>query len=323
MVQDLRAFLRSPLFYRPRAMARTWVHKHVERPVVTAHNVGRSMDQGADLLYFGDSSLLHVAAFDPDSRRMGELLEAELGLRTAQFYGPGYSPELFAQVVRLLQDRPRPKAVVVSFGLRTSTHTHVIEHPFYAYRRAVSVLTSAERLSPAILRHAYKRLPSDADYDQFRALPHRSAWPMAATIGEYRSLLKGYAEDKAPRELQQTLFAYFHGEYSAGSRGLANWTELGRQLEALGVPVVAHRCYMPVELGSALLGPEFREHIDANFSAIEASFRAGFAGPLEVVDRPLPNEVFINPYDGTEHLRLEGRRMVVEAVAPVVARSLR
>lgn len=322
MAQDLRTFLRSPAFYRARAVARTWVHEHVERPVVAATNVARSLERGADLVHFGDSSLLHIAHDDSDPRRLGELLADDLGVRSAQFYGPGYSPALFAQVARLLRDRPRPRAVVVSFGLRTSTHAHVIEHPFYSYRRAVAVLSEADRITPRILGRAYKTLPTAAEYAPYEALPHRSPWPMLDTIGAYRARLRGYAMAQSPRELQQTLFAYFHGEYSEGSRGLQHWTDLGRELSAFGVPVVAYRCYMPVELGTDLLGEEFREHVDANYGLIEKSFRAGFSGDLEVIDRPLPDAAFVDPYDGTEHLRLEGRRMVVDAVAPAVVRAL-
>lgn len=323
MAQDLRGFLRSPAFYRARAVARTWVHEHVERPVVAAHNVSRSLERGADLVHFGDSSLLHIAHDDSDPRRLGELLADELGVRSAQFYGPGYSPALFAQVARLLHQGPRPRAVVVSFGLRTSTHAHVIEHPFYSYRRAVSVLAEADRLSPRILTRSYKTLPSAAEYAPYEALAHVSPWPMLDTIGAYRARLRGYAMAQSPVELQRTLFAYFHGEYSDNSRGLEHWADLGRQLSGFGVPVVAYRCYMPVELGSTLLGERFREHVNANFGLIEQSFRAGFTGDLEVIDRPLPDAAFVDPYDGTEHLRLEGRRMVVEAVVPAITRALR
>lgn len=325
MVDDIRTFLRSPVFYRPRAVARNFIHKHVERPVVRAHTVARALHHGGELLHFGDSSLMHIAADDPDIRRVGELLADNVGLRPATYFGPGYSPGLYAPFARLLRDQPRPRAAVVCLGVRNSTHSHVIDHPFYAYRRAIAALRGTDHLGPAVLRKAYKKLPSPEEYVAFEALPHRTRpeWSRATTQGEYRSLLRGYAMEKAARYDQQTLFTYFHGESSEGRPGLQNWTELGQHLAALEIPVVAYRVYMPLELGSQLLGPEFRDHIDANFTAVETAFRAGYTGDLELVDRPMADDAFINPFDGTEHYRLKGRLEVVDAVSAQLERMLR
>jgi hypothetical protein len=311
------------VFWRARHIAREWADTHVERPVARALVVGSALRrERPDVLYFGDSSLIHVSPDDTDKRRLGEMFAEESGRKTAQYYGPAYSAELWGEFARLITDLPRPRCVVVSLCIRPATHRHVYEHPIFGYRSAAQALRSARRAGPALARRLYKTPPGPADYARFEAIEHESVWNLAGTMGEYRRKLKGYDPASADEQSQRVIYDYFHGEYSAGRPGLQHWRRFGERLRTLGVPVVAYRTYMPLDAGTRLLGEQFVPHVEENFRLLEEAFFGGLGGGAPVAVDPPSDAEFINHRDATEHLNEHGRQRLVKHLIAAVNERL-
>jgi hypothetical protein len=313
--------LRAKMLWRARHHAREWADTHVERPVARALKVSAALRRGADVLYFGDSSLIHVSPTDTDKRRLGEMLAGESGLRIAQFYGPGYPAALHAQVARLLAGEsglPRPRCVIVSMPIRPTTHRHVVDHPVFGYASATAALATARRLDARLVRRLYKEPPSAEAYARFSAIERRSRWQLANTIGEYRERLRGFDAATADEDLQRVIFDYFHGEFSAEHPGLADWRRLGEYLRALDVPVIAYRTFMPLESGARLFGDDFVEHVDENYGLGEKHLFEGLGGGAALQFEPPPDRMFIAAQDSTEHLNEQGRRHVVAALCAAI-----
>lgn len=318
--------LRSPALARARRVAREWSDTHAERPVIRALGVAAAMRRrAADVLYFGDSSLIFTSPHDRDARRLGEMMSDAVGGSLVTYHGPAYSALLWAEIARLIADLPRPRAVIVPITVRPATHRHVAEHPVFSYRGSEATLRRARSVGPALLGKVYKRAATDAAYAEFEAIEHRGRWPVARTIGDYRRLLRGYRPATADDDAQRTLYAYFHGEHSADRpAGLDGWTRLGQHLRALDVPVVTYRTYMCLSRGNHLLGGEFTEHVEENFAVIEDRFLTALGDRAVTVDVAPPAEgLYLAPSDGTEHYNEDGRRYIVDAVLPSVAALLR
>lgn len=322
-VVSVTTLLRAPMFRRGRRVAREWTDTHVERPVARGLAVGSSLRRGTGkVVYFGESSLVHISPTDTDRRRLGEMLAGAADTNIAQYYGPGYSAALHAEMARLMVDLPRPRCVVVSLLIRATTHRHVTDHPVFGYRTAIAALRSASKINAHLLSKLYKAPASEADYARFEAIERDSYWGWANTIGEYRRRLRGYDPHSADENLQAILFDYFHGEYSAASPGLQDWRSFGERLRMLGVPVVAYRTYMPLERGARLFGDDFVAHVEQNFSLVEESFFAGLGGGESVQIGLLPDSLYVSSTDATEHLNENGRRRVVGALLPAVQARL-
>lgn len=316
--------LRSPTFAQARKLARTWAHQHVDRPITGTVRVASSLRRNAsDIIYFGDSSLLHISPLDTDRRRIGEMLADDIQLPIAQFYGPGYPPAVFAEAARLFARFSGARAIVVSMAIRPGTQLHVSEHPVYGYTHARRVLTSAEEAGPLLLSQALRAAPKAEDYRRFEALQRTSRWGGERTIGDYRRALKGFRAKTADHAQRALIFDYFHGEYSAGSPGIDDWRRLGANLSKFGVPVVAYRTYMPLQMGTRVIGEDFAAHIEQNFRAVESAFLEGLEGAGSMTPiQPPADEHFIEPRDATEHLNQEGRLALVKQVAASLRREM-
>jgi hypothetical protein len=315
--------LRTPALGRARGLARKWTDTHLQRPVARALKVRTALRHGRGrVVYFGDSSLIHIAPHDADRRRLGEMLAGAAGTEIAQYYGPGYSAALHAEMARLMRDLPRPRCVVVSLVIRPTTHLHVLEHPVFGHASAIRALHAAPALDARLLRKLYKSPPTTADYARFEAIERASRWGYADTIGEYRRRLRAYNPFTADESQQQVLYDYFHGEYSEGHRGLEDWHNFGAQLRALDVPVVAYRTYMPLDRGTELLGDTFVPHIEHNFALLEERFFAGLGGGTSLPIDALSDSEFVAPTDATEHLNETGRAHIVDALLPAIKAHL-
>ncbi|TAM89736.1 MAG: hypothetical protein EPN43_06645 [Jatrophihabitans sp.] len=310
--------LRAPALWRARTVTRDWTNAHLNRPVARALKVAAALRRGADVLYFGDSSLVFTSPHDQDRRRLGEMLADEAGVRVAQYYGPAYSAPLHAELARLIAPLPRPGCVVVSMPIRP-TLRHVTAHPMFSYAGALAALRAATGIDQHLLRALYKRSATDAEYAAFEAITRPTRWQLGRSFGDYRRRLRGYDPAGADEDRQRLLFDYFHGEFGADTDGADRWRAFGRYLRELQVPVFFYRTYMPMQRGAALFGDSFTTHVEENFALIEEGFLQGLDGgggrvPVGVI----PDELFIAATDGTEHYNERGRHHVIAALRPLV-----
>ncbi len=320
--------LKTGSSWRPRTSTlanrlRKYRIEFVNQEVLRLRRAARALRKGdVDVLFLAESSAIHISPADSDRRRLPEMLASELGdMNVLTIRGPGYNPAVFAELVRLLGTLPqRPRAVVLSVCVRTSTSVHVTRHPAYGYELSLGRLRRMDSLGGWVRAVGPRQPLTEEMYSHFEALPVVSRWETQSTIGEYRARLKGAGKSPVEPETRRVLFDYFHGEVvEPGHPKLEDWGELARRLADYGVPVIAYRT--PVPLGPGELGfpGEFAAHVRRNHRVVESSLQDA-AGPwLTLVARDdLPDDAFVDPEDASEHLSQRGRHLVAADVARAV-----
>ncbi|MDO7867851.1 hypothetical protein [Nocardioides jiangxiensis] len=305
--------------------ARGWRDQYLDPQVRQLRSVVRQMERGqVDILFLGDSSATFFGPGDVDRRRLPEMLGAELGQRVAVIAGPGYNPPLYSELVRILGTLPqRPRAVVLSRAVRTSCATHVRQHPEYGYRRSIATL---RRASGAHGLRAFSRSNrrTPQEYAAFEALPVRTRWERASTIGGFLALVRGRRTAGGDLATQQALFDYFHGELlDPGIATVGELTELAARLRAYGVPVVHYYPPIPVERGEQYFPGEFEAQVRASYAVVDGVLEAGLGDLGALVETPFdtPDDEFIDPTDGSEHWNEKGRARIARRIAELVQQA--
>lgn len=301
--------------------ARTQIGRVDNPEVRKARTMARLTRRGAlDIAYLGDSTVTWVAPYDEDRRPLHQLIRDDLGLgrRMHAIYGGSYNPPLFSGILRQMERHGSKPVVIVPLCVRMSTQPWV-EHPVHGHKVAASFLASLEQGAP--LRAIRMGLPpaSPEEWQRFHEIPHPT-WAGDLKVGDYVRLLKNAsARDE---DWVRLLYAYHHGG-AIHDGPLEVVTRMGQQLRELGVPTVAYQTPVPVEKGVDFYGPSFRTLAEENLAKLEKAFRAGY-GPIEVLQTALihPTSSYLDPNDGSEHLNLQGRRVLADAISAAVREHL-
>ncbi|MDO7867852.1 hypothetical protein [Nocardioides jiangxiensis] len=297
--------------------------QYVDPQVRQLRGVIRQMERGEiDVLYLGDSSSTFFGQDDADHRRLPEMLEAELGRRVTLLAGPGYSPELYAEFVRLLATLPqRPKAVVLTRAVRICYAVHVRQHPEYGYRRSVETLRRVPDAQHHLRAFDRRNRRTPADMERFRALPVTTRWGRASTVGGFLDQVRGRRGGPEVLERQQALFDYFHGEpVTPDHPELVHLRILAERLRDYGVPVVHYWPPIPVHKGEQYFPGEFAGHVHAAYDVCRAPFEEVLGGQALLVESPFetPDDEFIDSADGSEHWNDAGRLRIARRIAELL-----
>jgi hypothetical protein len=307
----------DPLLVRLRARARVARDRLVNQDLLQLERLRRGLSAGKiDVLLLGDSSCFIGRPGEPDDTKIPDLLARRLGVRVGAFAGSGFSAPMYAEVLRVLGtlDR-RPRAVVTTICVRTSTSTHVLRHPIYAHEQSYEAIRRLDSAHCPIRPMGGVGRPSAAEYARFEALTVQTRWGGESTIGAFRRQLKGQGPMPWPEALDALLFDYLHGELlEPDNQGLVDWRRCGEQIRQYGVRTVGYQSPIAVNRGVSHFGHEFADFA-AHKRRLVASAVAQDAGPdLELVDPILDDDDFAVQRDGTEHYAYSGRRKVVEAI---------
>jgi hypothetical protein len=117
---------------------------------------------------------------------------------------------------------------------------------------------------------------------------------------------------------------YFHeGALDPDGFYRSRFTEFGKHLEQMGVPVVVYAAPLPIDAIRRVLGEQLLAVADTEYALLEESFRAGYTSKFEVV-RPghTPEDELLDPLDASEHMNEIGRLRVARQVGAAVRRAL-
>jgi hypothetical protein len=271
---------------------------------------------GTDVLYLGESSTFHIDPRDTDRRTLPDMVGDDSGMPITPFWGPGYGPALWGEFIRVLATlEARPRAVVLPMVIRT-TALHLRVHPVYAYPQSLARMREVHDADARIRPWGRWTHAAQEDYARFEALPVQTRWGGERTLGDWRQHLRGAKHRLDDVDFRRTLFDYFHGEVIAEDNpGVLAWRRFGEQLRDYGVPVVSYWTPVPLEAGEELFPGEFREQVERNLAVIDRAFLDG-AGPVARPMRPdlVPDDEFIEPRDGTEHLNQLGRLRLARGI---------
>ena len=306
---------------RLRARARVLRDRVVDQQLRQLERVRHGLLRGeVDVLVMGESSCILGRPGERETATIPQLLGRRLDARVAHFVGPGFSPRMYSEALRILGTLDvRPEVVVTSICVRTSTATHVVDHPVYAHERSYQAMRRIGSARSRIGSVGGVPRPTVAEYAAFEALPVQTRWGGASTVGDFRRRLKGHGPLPWPGGLEAVLFDYYHGELlETDNRGLGQWRGFGEHARRYGTRFVGYRTPIPVGQGVAHHGPDFAEFTASKRALVDAAVCES-AGPGHVlVDPQLDDEEFADQRDGTEHYAYSGRLRVVEAVAAAI-----
>ncbi len=304
---------------------RRWRDQYVDPQVRQLANLVADMRRGqVDVLFLGDSSSTFFSPDDSDKRRLPQMLAEQLGpgTRMSLIAGPGYNPELYAEFIRILATlEQRPRVVVLSMAVRTASAQHVRRHPEYGYRRSIETLRKVADAEVPMRSVSRDNRRTRAEFAEFEALPMRTKWRRAETVGDYLGQIRGRRHLPERAEVQQALFDYFHGEAVAADHPtLADVRLLGERLRDYGVPVVQYWPPIPVEQGERWFPGEFETHVRASWEVQQAVFTeaVGPVGVLASTPFETPDDEFVDSSDGSEHWNAAGRMRMAKVLADAV-----
>lgn len=274
-----------------------------------------------DVVYFGDSTTSFVAEYDTDRRPLHRMIRDLLGddIRVHAVHGGSYNPALYSGYVRFIAASDVRPLVILPMCVRVRT-VPWMEHPIHGRKSAIEFLAQSDPTAP--LRQIRKGFPppSQSDWDVFHALPHPT-WAGDWSIGEYVRRLRSVAmEDEAWVRL---LYAYHHGGRVPRGVPLAEVTQLGADLRALGLPVIAYETPIPVQKGEEY-HPGFQELAAQNLADLTDAFVAGYPGVRDVLRTGMVSgtDEFIDYRDASEHLNQHGRLRLAESITSAVKDAL-
>ncbi|KRA38573.1 MULTISPECIES: hypothetical protein [unclassified Nocardioides] len=300
---------------RVRKLRDRWID-HPSRQIEQARR--QLLTGDVDVLVLGDSSTLCWSLRDTDRTMIPELLGQRLGSNVVSVAGPGYGARVYSEVLRILGTlEQRPKAVVIATAIRATSGTHIVEHPTTSYARSLASLakvkTARRRVRSLGRGGSFITPEADAAY---RALPVHSRWADDVTIGDYRKQLEGQGPPPWPIELEKLRFDFFHGEYVRDDDPqLAKLTELGRQIDAYGVPTVVYWTRPPKQRGEMHFPGEFEDHVRANLAVVEGALVKDCTSVTGMIDVDLEDEDYEDSQNGNEHYSFSGRTKLTDAIA--------
>jgi hypothetical protein len=301
-----------------KARLRELRNKYVDQQLKQLEAARRAVISGVDILLLGDSSFLFGADRDTERAMIPELIRREMGgASIAVVTGPGYNGRLYSEVLRILGTLDeRPKFLVNTLAVRTNLGVHVTRHPLYCYRNSFEHLAQIRDASLPIRSLGKGHAPTPEEYDEFHALPVRTRWAGDTTIGAFRQQLKGLGPMPWTPERERVLFDYFHGEEFAPDHPLLeDVRELGRQINAYGVPTASYQIQVPIERGEVHFPGEFAALAAYNRKLIDGAV-GETAGPnWHLVDPQMVLEDYAHPLDGVEHFATSGRLKIARGVA--------
>lgn len=303
--------------------ARAFRDDHVDRQLTQLRRVARGIESGTSpVLVFGESSFMQVSPIDSDRRKLAVMMQDQLGCSVAAVTGAGYGPRLYTEYLRVLGAlRARPRVVVVAACVRTSIALHVTEHPRYGYAASLAAMRSIDHPREARPWGAVIK-PTAADRERFHSLMLPTIWGEAQTIGAWRAELAGALSHLDDPHTVERVYSYFHGEpLSENNPRLGDWRAFREEIRAYGVPVVWYWTPVPLDYGERVYPGEFRSQMVRGRSLVREAFSPTDDAQITYVDMPnIPDDSFIEPRDGTEHLNVAGRQTLVRALdAPLRA----
>lgn len=293
----------------------------VNVPLQQVEHARRRLEtEDVDVLLLGDSSTLCWSLRDTDRTLLPAMLGQRLG-NVVALAGPGFGAGIYSEATRILSSMERrPKAVVFTLALRTSTATHIVADPVTGYHRSLAAMAKvpgARRKVRYVGRGG--AFATDEERDTFLAQPVDSRWSGRRTIGWYREQLVGTGLPPWPIELEKLRFDYFYGEQlRADNPGLARLTELARHLESYGVPTVGVWTRPPMQRGEMHFPGEFEAHVRSHKDLQDQAILRGSAAIGPMLDIHLEDEDFEDSFNATEHFAFSGRTKVADAIADAV-----
>lgn len=282
-----------------------------DRTFEARERLDRRLEEGADLVYLGDSVVLSASPGDADPRELPAMLQGLMpSRRVAAVAQPAAHLVLHAAFVRYLarQER-RPRHVVVPVNLRSFSQEWD-PRPEYQYRVQILRLRLGDLLAHAVMAPAsslglYKLNPiAEEDY---LALPIHRGDERVGTVRDFRVNPGARPED----QLRNQIVLKYLYPLKPDHRQLASIREIARVARGAGITPVFYVTPLDVRSIETWAGPEAVRRVAANVALVR-EVAASEGAVLLDLSFDLGPECFDWKQFPHEHLREAGRRHVTE-----------
>jgi hypothetical protein len=278
----------------------------------------------ADVLYFGDSSVLLSGSRDENKAGIDLLFQSKTGLTVCSVASPGYSAVLYSEYVRLLgKTRYQPRLVIIPINLRSFTGSSVRRPALnFPLRQIYIRYRSTGRLELTdYLRYRFLGLEArlteewkgqQVVYDGQHLGTHRSIQE-ECRIPEILDYTPG-REHLYARQLGKKFRYHYMASVDKDDAMLSYLDETIRYLKGRDIPVLFYLTPINFSDGRKYAGEAFTERIEKN-SAIIGNFMKERDVAFLDLATSLEASYFVDKRDVYEHLNFKGRDFVADRVA--------
>lgn len=287
------------------------------------------LQKGIDILYLGDSTLIHPVGEPtiPDILR-GLLANYTIG----DVAHPAYNLDLYERYVNyLVTNKYQVEAVIIPINMRSFSPEWDLR-PSYQFEREKTILTYGPELSTLFYRpfDTFGLFDSPISQDEFQEATVFNGDQPVGEVAEFEALIGLEAENTGS---DKTDFAYYEGLPSEGEvealkgtliyyymygldyhhRKIQSLIATSRLLTENGIKPIFYITPINYQLGERYLGQTFRQRVTANTDVVEQVLRRKGVDVLNLVfDLEAYNFV------DTEHLTENGKTYVAKRLAAAI-----
>ena len=290
------------------------------------------LQNGADIIYLGDSTLTYPAGEVTTVEILQEFLPDH---RVGQAAHPAYNLDLYRAYADYIArfERP-PEVVIMPINMRSFSPEWDLR-PIYQFEAEKTVLSYGPWLSSIFYRplDTLGGFDPPISQDDFLNAPVFNGQTPVGQVADFERLLgnstfeaqandveSAYyrnipSEDKA-ETLEASLIYYYMYELRPAHRKIESMLAASRLLKAGGVKPIFYITPINYELGDRILGEAFGRRITENVTLVEDTLRAE---QVELLNLVFELEAFY--FVDTEHLTENGKARLAEVLAALIEPS--
>lgn len=307
-------FLKLAAFLAVVVMVQIVIVRYVA-PLPEIEKLDRYLEEGATIIYFGDSSVLSVAPGDSDRASLSEMLERENpGIVVANLGHPGYHLGIYeAEVDYISRSKHKPDAVVIPIQLRAFSPEWDIR-PVNQFEKERFFLM--DRTS--FISYFYRPLAilraidtNTVSYPEFLNTPVYYGTEQVGVVNDFEAVNK----HKTPttENIRNDYIYKYMFRLEETHRKFRSLDNLLDSASKASIKVYAYISPIDYENGTKHIGEDFTKQAVVNADLV-CTFLESRGAPCLNLAFALGSEEFDHPGYPNEHLKERGRRLVTEKI---------
>lgn len=276
------------------------------------------LDDGVDVVYFGDSTVTRFVRGDTDKRGLGEMLADALpSKRVVTLAHYGYPPEVIAAYCTILAGaKNSPDTVILPINLRCFSPSWY-RKPEWQFEKEKYLLRNDHGFARIALRplavFGYLDL-APISQGEYESTPVYFGDDPSGTVGEYERSLPAMGDDAS-------YSSHFMYEYGYSLREdhpqLVALSDAVQRLRAAGIDTVCYVMPIDFERGERVVGAEFAARVQGNVEIIERVLDRAGSTPHDW-SRRLDSDAFGYGVRIHEHLDETARAELVDSLVALL-----
>lgn len=289
----------------------------------------QQLQDGVDILYFGDSTLIHPAGEPTIPEILRNLLPDH---KIGDVAHPAYQLDLYERYVNyLVNHESKVKSVIIPVHLRSFSPEWDLR-PSYQFEREKTILTYGPLLSTIFYRpfDTFGLFDSPISQSDFQEATVFNGNQPVGEVAEFEELIGVSAPeaetdgtdfayyDRIPSEdeteaLEGTLIYYYMYSLDNHHRKIQSMKAISRLLQENGIQPIFYITPLNYQLGERHLGQVFHERVAENSTVVEQVLRRK---DLDILNLVFDLEAY--NFVDTEHLTENGKTYVAEVLATAI-----